>query len=64
MMMIKKKALLPAKLNCTNPMSHICSAPRHPEIGVKFRDGENEFKALVISLSALSALSRKEGSTQ
>lgn len=45
-------------------MSHICSAPRRPEIGVKFRDAENEFKALVISLSALSALSRKEGSTQ
>jgi len=60
----KKKALLPAKLNCTTPVSRVCSDPRHPEIGVKFRDGEKEFKALVISPSALSALSRKEGSTQ
>lgn len=33
-------------------------------MGVKFRDGEKEFKALVISPSALSALSRKEGSAQ
>lgn len=45
-------------------MSHVCSDPRHPEMGVKFRDGEKEFKALVISPSALSALSRKEGSAQ
>lgn len=33
-------------------------------MGVKFRDGKKEFKALVISPSALSALSRKEGSAQ
>lgn len=60
----KNKILLPAKLNCTTPMSHICSDPHHPEMGVKSRDGEKEFKALVISPSALSALSRKEGSAQ
>lgn len=45
-------------------MSHICSDPGHPEMGVKFGDGKKEFKALVISPSALSALSRKEGSAQ
>lgn len=59
-----KNSLLPAKLNHTTPVSHVYCSPPHPEIGVKFRDGEKEFKALVISPSALSALSRKEGSAQ
>lgn len=49
----KNETLLPEKLNCTTPVSHVCSDPRHPEMGVKFRDGEKEFKALVISLCTI-----------